>query len=66
MAKQPPKYVIRALNAASGLTRCYVNSERANNWLCSNLGLFTDDNEHKLSGFVVNFDWHIQKWYVSQ
>lgn len=59
-----PKYVINSLNAASGICRCYVNSQKANEWLCNKFGLVTDDNEQRLEGFIIDFCWKTQKWYV--
>ena len=61
---QLPKYVTTALNAASGQSRCYVNDTRTQGWLTDKLSLFTDDNEHKIGSFVVDFCWLNQKWFV--
>lgn len=63
---QIPQYVTEALNAASGKDRCYVNNDRANQWLSDKLSLFTDDNEHTLGSFVVDFCWLNQKWFVAK
>lgn len=59
-----PKRAKKALNSASGLSKCYVNDQYTQLWLCDNLGLVTDDNEHDLGDFVVDFCWIQQKWFV--
>ena len=59
-----PEYVKKALNSASGFGKCYVNNQKAEQWLSNNLGLVTDDNEHDLGDFVVDFCWMNQKWWV--
>lgn len=64
MPPAPPKYVSTALNSASGLSRCYVNNERAQRWLTDALGLVTDDNEHRIGAFTVDFCWATQRWFV--
>jgi hypothetical protein len=59
-----PNYVVAALNSASGLSKCYINNSKASQWLCNKLGLVTDDNEHDLGDYIVDFCWKTQKWYV--
>lgn len=62
-----PRYVAAAINAASGplgAKRLFIRSERAQEWLCENLGLCTVDNESTVCGYTVDFDWHLQRWYV--
>lgn len=60
-----PVYVRKALNAASGINRCYVNNSQANEFLIKTFGLFTDDNECMIENFgKINFDWKVEKFYV--
>lgn len=60
-----PEYVTNALNAASGIDRCWVNCQKAQKWLFNNLGLVTDDNEHDLGDWKVDFCWKTQRWFVA-
>lgn len=59
-----PDYVAKALNAASGVCRSWVNNQRAQEWLSKTLSLYTDDNEHNLGNWIVDFDWKTQRWFV--
>lgn len=59
-----PDYVAKALNAASGACVLWVNNQQAQEWLCRNLGLVTDDNEHVVGDWTVDFCWKAQRWFV--
>ena len=59
-----PQYVIKSLNSASGVNKCFVNSSKVQDFLTDKLGLVTDDNEHRIENFIVDFCWVTQKWFV--
>lgn len=67
MPRPAPRYVLAALNGATGTLGSYrlrIGSERAQQWLTDNLGLVTDDNEHTVGGHTVDWCWAQQRWYV--
>jgi hypothetical protein len=61
-----PEYAKRGLSAASGYVggKMWVNCAKTNEWLARNLGLVTDDNEHRVGAYVVDFCWKAQRWHV--
>lgn len=70
--KSAPSTIRAALNAATKMptlskdrTKFKINNKVAQSWLTQHFGLVTDDNEHEIDGFTVNFDWKTQEWYIS-
>ena len=45
-------------------SKAIVWNDGINRRLNSIYSLQTNDNEHDLEGFKINFDWNIEKWYV--
>jgi hypothetical protein len=60
-----PHRVTKALNSASGVCACWVNDQYTQEWLSKRLGLVTDDNEHDLGEWKVDFCWKSQRWFVA-